>query len=92
MTEIKDLVVYYNISEESDIDNNKVNYSVKFDKSKIHDLFYKREISYSDISDKEFFILPISLKDNELFIFSNNYFYENWNNNKKTIKLNLFCH
>ena len=55
LTEIKDLVVYYNISEESDIDNNKVNYSVKFDKSKIHDLFYK-EISYSDISDKVFYI------------------------------------
>ena len=29
--------------------------------------------------DKELFILPLFFKDNEIFIFNNNYFYENWN-------------
>jgi hypothetical protein len=80
---IKALVTYYNISKNSAEEKNKVNFSVTFDREKIHDLFYKRQILYSDISEKEFYILPILLKKNEMFIFSNNYFYENFNNIKK---------
>ena len=41
-------------------------------------MFYKRGISYSDVNDKEFYILPIELNENEIFVFSNNYFYKNW--------------
>ena len=76
---IKELVTYYNISKNSEEEKNKVNFSVTFDKDKIHNLFYKRGISYSDIEEKEFYILPILSKKNEIFIFSNNYFYERWN-------------
>tara|TARA_B100000035_G_scaffold311424_1_gene320949 strand:+ start:169 stop:1215 length:1047 start_codon:yes stop_codon:yes gene_type:complete len=78
---IKQLVTYYQITNISDEEKNKelVNYSVTFDKDKIHDLFYKRNLSYSEILDKELFILPLFFKDNEIFIFNNNYFYENWN-------------
>ena len=74
---IKDLVTYYNISKKSDNDSAILN--VTFDKDKIHNLFYNREIRYSDIDDKDFYVLPIFLKQNEIFIFSNNYFYKNWN-------------
>lgn len=76
---IKELVTYYNISKNPENQNNEIIFNVAFDKDKIHDLFYKKKISYSDITDKEFFILPILLKGNEIFIFSNNYFHENWN-------------
>ena len=78
-SEIKKIVTYYNISEGSDSENDKANFNIKFDKNKIHDLFYKRKISYSDIADKEFYILPILLEASNINIFSNNYFYENWN-------------
>ena len=76
---IKELVTYYNISKNPENQSNEIIFNVAFDKDKIHDLFYKKKISYSDITDKEFFILPILLKGNEIFIFSNNYFHENWN-------------
>lgn len=78
---IRELVTYYNISKktDNDSDNDNVIFNVTFDKNKIHNLFYNRGISYSDIIDKDFFILPIFLKQNEIYIFSNNYFYENWN-------------
>ena len=46
--------------------------------------FIKKKILYSDITDKEFFILPILLKENEIFIFSNNYYYTNWNETEKS--------
>ena len=76
---IKELVKYYNISKNKEEKDDKVSFSVTFDKDKIHDLFFKKEILYSDVTDKEFFILPILVNDNEVFIFSNNYFYNNWN-------------
>ena len=40
---IKELVTFYNISKNNEQDNNKVNFSVTFDKDKVHDLFYKEE-------------------------------------------------
>ena len=82
LSNIKQLVSFYNISNSSKKDN-YVNFSITFDKDKIHNLLYKKKISYSDISDKEFFILPILIRNNEIFVFSNNYFYENWNKSKK---------
>ena len=82
---VKELVKYYSISKNSEIKNNKISFNITFDKEKIHNLFYKKGISYSDISDKEFFILPVLLKNNKIFIFSNNYYYENWNKMDKDI-------
>ena len=48
---IKQLVSYYRISNIKDEQNKKelVNFSVTFDKNKIHDLFFQKGISYSEI-------------------------------------------
>ena len=90
---IKQLVTYYQIANLLEEKNRKefVNFSVTFDKDKIHNLFFERGISYSEISDKEIYILPILIKSEEVFIFNNNYFYKNWNNvNKENlIEFNL---
>ena len=50
-----------------------------FDKNKLHNLFYRLNISYSDISQYELYILPVFKKDEKIFIFNQNFFYENWN-------------
>ena len=78
---IKQLVVYYQVSNILDKESKEqlANFSVTFDKDKIHNLFYKRGISYSEVSDKDLYILPIHIKENEIFVFNNNFFYENWN-------------
>ena len=78
---IKQLVKYYKISSITHKNKNKklLNFSITFDEDKIHNLFFKRGISYSEISDKELYILPIFIKDNDVLIFNNNFFYENWN-------------
>ena len=65
---IKDLVQYYNISDNKDKESDKINFSVTFDKDKIHDLFYKN-ISYSDINDNDFYILPILLEEMKYLFF-----------------------
>ena len=43
-SEIKELVTYYQVSENSEdnISLQKINFNVSFDKRKIHDLFYKK--------------------------------------------------
>ena len=78
---IKELVIYYQITNTSNDKKEieKINYNVTFDKNRIHNLFYKRGILYSEITDKELYILPLLIKDNKVFIFNNNYFYKNWN-------------
>ena len=83
LSSIKELVAFYKISKDSNDKENKVSYSITFDKNKIHNLFYEKGILYSDISDYEFYILPILIRENQIYIFSNNYFYENWKQSKK---------
>ena len=85
-TEIKDLVSYYQIIEGEDEDQNKIFFNISFDKDKLHTLFYNTGLKYSDISQNELYLLPIFKKDNQLNIYTNNFFYENWNKkNKNTV-------
>jgi len=78
---IKELVSYYQVSnkinDESEL--KQTNFNITFDKDKMHDLFYKKGIPYSKISDKELFILPILKKNNKIYIYNNNFFYKKWN-------------
>jgi hypothetical protein len=78
---IKELVTYYRVENITNDENGleKINFNISFDKVKIHNLFYKKGISYSKITNKELFILPILKKDNKIYIYNKNYFYENWN-------------
>ena len=79
--EIKELVNYYQVLDSVDDKTavEKINFNISFDKEKIHKLFYKTGISYSKITDKELFILPILKKNNQIFIYNQNYFYSNLN-------------
>ena len=74
--QIKELVSYYQTKRKE----NTLTYSVFFDKEKLHEIFYTLEISYSDISDKEIYLLPVLEEKDQLNIFNNNFFYEKWNN------------
>ncbi len=82
LQEIKNLILYYQLqtSDEPDSKSDKIIFNVFFDKNKIHNLFFKKSISYSEIDDKEIYLLPILKKDDQIFIYNNNFFYQNWNN------------
>jgi len=79
---IKELVLYYQMSTNTDQNKNIdiIEYNITFDKEKLYDLFYSNDISYSEINDKELFILPVLSKNNQLLIYNKNFFYDNWNN------------
>ncbi len=80
-TKIKELVSYYQVI--SNVENDKkediVIFNIFFDKDKLHNLFYEKDISYAKINDKEFYLLPVLKKDDQYFIFNQNFFYEKWN-------------
>ena len=80
--EVKSLVSYYQVItiDKDNILEKKMSYNIFFDKEKMHDLFYKTGISYSDIINKEIYLLPILIQDDQLYVYNKNFFYENWNN------------
>ena len=83
LSQIKELVSFYQVQSinEDLIKQNTVKYNISFDKNKLHILFYNKNISYSEILNKEIFLLPIFLQNEKIYIYNNNYFYENWNLN-----------
>ena len=92
-SQIKDLVSYYQITTKNDGSEKKdiKIYNIFFDKDKIHNLFFNLGIFYSEISNKEFYFLPVLKKDDQLFIYNKNFFYQNWNfiNQNKIIEFIL---
>ena len=92
-SQIKDLVSYYQITTKNDGSEKKdiKIYNIFFDKDKIHNLFFNLGIFYSEIPNKEFYFLPVLKKDDQLFIYNKNFFYQNWNfiNQNKIIEFIL---
>ena len=81
-SEIKELVLHYQIkNDEKEETSEKKIFNISFDKDKIHNLFYQRGIAYSDITKNEIYLLPILKENEQLNIYSKNYFYDNWNLN-----------
>tara|TARA_B100001027_G_C16250173_1_gene323989 strand:+ start:107 stop:1147 length:1041 start_codon:yes stop_codon:yes gene_type:complete len=85
--QIKELVLYYQVLKQ---DNNKIGedkllFNILFDREKLHNLFFSSNIRYSEITSKEFFILPIFKQGENVLIYNKNFFYENWNKDKNNI-------
>lgn len=80
LEDVKKLISYYQIINPDKIEENKhVKVNVFFDKNRMHNFFYNSNILYSDIINTEVILFPLLKKDKQYFIYSQNYFYENWN-------------
>ena len=91
---IKDFIFTHQIiSQKKNIDEEiTLTVNVKFDPKKINNYLSINNISYADISEISISILPILRKENNLFIFSDNFFYNEWNkteNGKKNTEAQL---
>jgi len=85
LAQIKTLISYYQIlnPEGSEDKTNKVKVNVFFDKDRMHNFFYNQNILYSDIKNAEVILFPLLKKNEQYFIYTKNYFYENWNKKKQ---------
>ena len=80
LDQIKRLISYYQIkNKEKEENNNNIRFNIFFDKDKIHNFFYQKNILYSDIINTDVIIFPLLISDKQYFIYAKNYFYENWN-------------
>lgn len=91
---IKDFIFTHQITSQKKNTNEEIilTVNVKFDPKKINNYLSINNISYADISEISISILPILRKENNLFIFSDNFFYNEWNkteNDKKNTEAQL---
>ena len=64
LQQIKKLISYYQISElEEQTDNKEIQINVSFDKERVHNFFYEKNILYSDIVNTEVILFPLLKKN-----------------------------
>jgi len=83
---IKDLVLTYQIIENKKNSSNEtfLTLNIKFDSKKVNNFIAKKKISYADISNISLTVLPIFIKDKDVFLYEENFFYKNWIKSKET--------
>ncbi len=84
LAQIKKLVSYYQVAktDKENKKNKEILFNVSFNRERVHQFFYKNNILYSDIINTEVILFPLFIKDKKYLIFTQNYFYDNWNNIK----------
>ncbi len=78
--EVKDLIFAYQIVENK-INKEKKNeliINVKFQQNKINQFLIKKGIPYSDVTDISLTVFPIFIREKEIYFYSDNFFYNNW--------------
>ena len=84
---IEDLVFAYQIvkDEKNEKKENILIVNIKFDPKKISNFLARNNTSYADVSNISLTLLPILIKNKDVFIFSDNFFYKNWINTQSEI-------
>ncbi len=80
LSEIKNLISNYQIIKDKEKFETTVNLS--FSRKKINNFFYQKNILYADIQETDIVLFPVLIKNENFYLFSENYFFNNWN--KKT--------
>ncbi len=83
LTSVKELIDSFEIVDEKFVDNKySANFEVHFDKKKFLKFLEKKNIFSSIPIEKNLFLMPIllDLKKGQIYLFSENPFYLNWNN------------
>ena len=87
---IEDLIFAYQVVK--DVENkNKENIliiNVKFDPKKISNFMAQNNISYADVSNISLTLFPVLIKEKDVFVFSENFFYNNWYKTQNEISKN----
>ena len=77
---IEDLVFAYQITKE-DVNTKKekvLTVNIKFDQKKISNFLASNKISYADVSNISLTLFPVLINENNVFMFNENFFYNNW--------------
>ena len=84
LEEVKKMVSTYQVQDSKDLSKtNELTVNLFFDRKRMNNFFYSKGISYADISKTNLVFFPVLVEDNNLYLFSNNYFFKNWNIDEK---------
>jgi hypothetical protein len=85
---IEDLVFAYQIikNEKKKKKENILSINIKFDPKKINNFLAKKKVSYADVANISLTLLPVLIKDKEIFIYADNFFYSNWLDSQNKIE------
>jgi len=76
---IKKLISHYQIlKDDKNLTTSTVIINIFFDKSRINDFFYKKNISYSNITKENLILFPLLVKKNNFYVYNGNFFFKNW--------------
>jgi len=82
-SKIKETILKVNIVDEKKVGPEyQIILSINFDKNKIKQFFNQRNISYTDIVSEPVMVFPIIKKNENIFIWNDNFILNNWNNTK----------
>ena len=80
LQEVKKMVSSYQMQNSQDLKKmNKLTVNLSFDRERMNNFFYSRDISYADISKTRLVLFPILVERGNIYLFSDNYFFKNWN-------------
>jgi hypothetical protein len=86
---IEDLVFAYQITkDEKRKKENILTVNIKFDQKKIIDFLAQKKISYADVKNISLTLLPILIEEKEVFMYADNFFYNNWTKSQNNIENN----
>ena len=84
LNEIKKLISSYQIIEnQSLLNSNEFKVNISFSRKMINEFFYLKNISYADTYKTDVVIFPILIDNNNFYLFSENFFYNNWISKEK---------
>ena len=84
LSKIKELVQSYQIIENKDQKkSNQITINLAFNRIKVNELLYLKNISYADVSKTSVVLFPVLVENNNYYLFSESQFYNNWNNFEK---------
>ena len=83
LKDIQSLISHFQVNLELSDQPNYSSVNIYFDRDKIHNFLYKSNIQYSDLENEEILIFPIIIENAKIYLFEENYLYQNWNDNKE---------
>jgi len=78
--DIKNLISHYQIIENNELNSQKVIINLFFDRDRLNNFFSQKNLQYSDIINTKVVVFPILINKQEIFIYNDNFFYNNWKN------------
>ena len=84
------MISNYQILRNESLKKKELIINLSFDRQSINNFFFLKGISYADLSKTTALLFPVLVEKDNFYIFSNNFFYKNWNTNDKRDKENQF--